>query len=97
MTGRMVQAFMKGLHGPHPRYQRATSGCKALSVYSGPESSRFSFDAKATERDLRMTYFPAFKMCVEANANSIMCSYSRCVFICLASTDLSANLRCLAS
>ena len=46
LTGSMVQAFMKGLHGPHERYQRATSGCKALAVYSGPDSSRFSFNAK---------------------------------------------------
>jgi len=44
-----VTEYVKGLQGDHPRYVRASAGCKHFAVYSGPEdipSSRFSFDAR---------------------------------------------------
>lgn len=79
LSGVMVTAYVKGLQGNHDRYIRANAGCKHFDAYGGPEnipSSRFSFDAKVTERDLRMTFLPAFKMCVDAGTYSLMCSYN---------------------
>ena len=51
MNGFLSQAHVRGLQGNHPRYARATAGCKHLDVYTGPEnipSSRFSFNAKVS-------------------------------------------------
>ena len=52
MNGLLAQAHVRGLHGTDPRYVRASSGCKHLDVYGGPEnipSSRFSFNANVSE------------------------------------------------
>ncbi|GAB1598992.1 probable beta-D-xylosidase 6 [Argonauta hians] len=79
LTGTYATHYVQGLQGQHPRYIRASSGCKHFSAYSGPEnipSSRLGFDAKVPERDLRLTYLPAFKKCVQAGTFNIMCSYN---------------------
>lgn len=42
-------SFVQGLQGRHPRYIKASAGCKHFSVHGGPENipvSRLSFDAK---------------------------------------------------
>ncbi|KAG9492848.1 hypothetical protein GDO78_001032 [Eleutherodactylus coqui] len=80
LAGLLAAAFVKGLQGDHPRYIKANAGCKHFDVHGGPENipvSRFSFDAKVEERDLRMTFLPQFQACVEAGTYSIMCSYNR--------------------
>ncbi|XP_073418876.1 uncharacterized protein [Dendrobates tinctorius] len=80
LSGLLARAFVKGLQGDHPRYIKANAGCKHFDVHGGPENipvSRFSFDAKVEERDLRMTFLPQFQACVEAGTYSIMCSYNR--------------------
>ncbi|XP_071992916.1 uncharacterized protein [Engystomops pustulosus] len=80
LSGLLATAFVKGLQGDHPRYIRANAGCKHFDAHGGPENipvSRFSFDAKVEERDLRMTFLPQFQACVEAGTYSIMCSYNR--------------------
>lgn len=80
LSGFLAAAFVKGLQGDHPRYIKANAGCKHFDVHGGPENipvSRFSFDAKVEERDLRMTFLPQFQACVEAGTYSIMCSYNR--------------------
>jgi beta-glucosidase-like glycosyl hydrolase len=42
---------------------------KHFAVHSGPEALRHHFDARASEKDLRETYLPAFRDCViEAGA-----------------------------
>ena len=41
------------------------------------EMSYFLFQFKVPERDLRMTFFPQFKDCLDAGAWSFMCSYNR--------------------
>ena len=49
LTGTLSVAFLRGIHGQHPRYMRATAGCKAFDLYAGPENipiPRFDFDAK---------------------------------------------------
>ena len=51
MNGFLSQAHVRGLQGTHPRYVRASAGCKHLDVYDGPEnipSSRFSFNANVS-------------------------------------------------
>ncbi|KAA3674418.1 beta-glucosidase [Paragonimus westermani] len=55
------------------------SDCKHFAVHTGPEDypeSRFSFEAKVSERDVWLTYLPAFRACLEAGAVSVMCAYS---------------------
>ncbi|XP_046550191.1 probable beta-D-xylosidase 2 [Haliotis rubra] len=80
LTGVLAANFVKGLQGNDPRYIRANAGCKHFNVHGGPENipvSRFSFDAKVSERDWRTTFLPAFCSCVKAGTYSIMCSYNR--------------------
>ncbi len=75
----LVESFVQGLQGQHPRYIRASSTCKHFDAYAGPEnipSSRLSFNAKVSTYDWRMTFLPAFKACVDAGTASIMCSYN---------------------
>ncbi|XP_019615390.1 PREDICTED: probable beta-D-xylosidase 6 [Branchiostoma belcheri] len=79
LSGSLAQSFVQGLQGDHPRYIRTNAGCKHFDVHGGPEnipSSRFSFDAKVSERDWHMTFLPQFQKCVEAGTYSIMCSYN---------------------
>jgi len=47
---------------------------------------------QASERDLRLTYFPQFKACVDAGTYNLMCSYYRC----FASILAFSALLCLA-
>ncbi|XP_034975135.1 uncharacterized protein LOC118087022 [Zootoca vivipara] len=80
LTRELGVAFVTGLQGDHPRYVKASAGCKHFSVHGGPENipeSRFSFDAKVEERDWRMTFLPQFEACVRAGTFSFMCSYNR--------------------
>lgn len=79
LTGVYATGYVQGLQGSNPHYVRATSGCKHFAVYAGPENipaSRLGFDAKVSERDLRLTHLPAFQTCVEAGTYNIMCSYN---------------------
>ncbi|XP_050393531.1 uncharacterized protein LOC126811712 [Patella vulgata] len=80
LSGQLSANFVKGLQGNHPRYVRANAGCKHFDAHGGPENypvSRFNFDAKVSERDLRSTFYPAFRTCVKAGSMNIMCSYNR--------------------
>ncbi|XP_077989175.1 uncharacterized protein LOC144443528 [Glandiceps talaboti] len=80
LTGSLAASYVIGLQGTHPRYIITNAGCKHFDVHGGPENiptSRFSFDAKVSERDWRMTFLPAFHECVKAGTYSLMCSYNR--------------------
>jgi len=78
LTGEMGAQFVKGLQGNHPRYLKTVATPKHFAVHSGPESERHSFNAEASDYDLRETYLPHFKKCiVEAKAHSVMCAYNR--------------------
>ena len=78
LTSRLGVAFVKGLQGDDPKYLKVVSTPKHYAVHSGPEPERHRFDAAASERDLRETYFPAFRATVmEAHAASVMCAYNR--------------------
>ncbi|KAK7107954.1 hypothetical protein V1264_015778 [Littorina saxatilis] len=79
MSGVQSQAYVRGLQGDHPRYVRVSAGCKHYAVYAGPENypmSRFDFDPQVSMRDLRMTFLPQFKMCIDAGSYSVMSSYN---------------------
>jgi beta-glucosidase len=78
LTGRTAVAFIRGLQGDDPRYLKLAATAKHFAVHSGPESSRHHFDARISERDLRETYLPAFRMAVrEGRVASIMGAYNR--------------------
>ncbi|XP_052812007.1 uncharacterized protein LOC128239425 [Mya arenaria] len=80
LSGEYAANFVKGLQGDHFRYVQANAGCKHFDVHGGPENipqSRFSFDAKVTDRDWRLTFLPAFRQCVLAGSYSLMCSFNK--------------------
>ncbi len=78
LTARLAVSFIRGLQGDDPHYFKTIATAKHYAVHSGPENLRHSFDAQVSQRDLRMTYLPAFKACMtEAKAYSIMGAYNR--------------------
>jgi beta-glucosidase len=64
LTGQLGLQFVEGLQGTDPRYLKTVATPKHFAVHSGPENLRHSFDAKVSQRDLQMTYLPAFKVCM---------------------------------
>ncbi len=78
LTGRLGVQFIKGLQGDDPKYFKTIATPKHFAVHSGPEPDRHSFDAEVCDYDLRETYLPQFKACIEeGKAYSIMCAYNR--------------------
>ncbi len=78
LTGEMGVNFVKGLQGDHPKYLKLVATPKHFAVHSGPEADRHHFDAQASKKDMRETYLPAFKKCVQqGKAASIMGAYNR--------------------
>ncbi len=78
LTARMGVVFVQGLQGNDPRYLKLVGTAKHYAVHSGPEHDRHRFDARVSQRDLRQTYLPAFKECVqEGKAASVMGAYNR--------------------
>ncbi|MEX2428844.1 MAG: glycoside hydrolase family 3 N-terminal domain-containing protein [Bacteroidales bacterium] len=77
LSGTLGSAFVRGMQGDHPKYMKVATCAKHFAVHSGPEALRHEFNAIATPKDLRETYLPAFKMCVDAGVEAIMCAYNR--------------------
>lgn len=78
LTGRLGVAFCRALQGDDPTYLKLVATPKHFAVHSGPEELRHSFNAIASQKDMRETYLPAFHECVvEAKAQSIMPAYNR--------------------
>ncbi len=78
LTGKTGAAFVRGLQGNDPKYLKVVATVKHFAVHSGPEPERHSFDVRPSERDLRESYLPHFRMCVEeARVQSVMCAYQR--------------------
>ena len=71
LGGRMGVAFVKGIQGDDPRYVKLAATPKHFAVHSGPEALRHHFDARASARDLRETYLPAFRDCVVEGGSRI--------------------------
>ena len=67
-----------GLQGHDEDYLKAAACAKHFAVHSGPESVRHEFNAEVSEQDLRETYLPAFKACVqEGKVEAVMGAYNR--------------------
>jgi len=78
LTGTMAVSFIRGLQGNDDKYLKVVATAKHFAVHSGPETSRHSFDAVTSVRDLRTTYLAAFEATVkQAGVESIMCAYNR--------------------
>jgi len=78
LTGKLGMAFVRGLQGNDPKYLKTVSTVKHFAVHSGPEPERHTFDAIASERDLRETYLPAFRTTLlDGKATGVMCAYNR--------------------
>ncbi len=78
LTSRLGVSFVKGLQGDDPKYLKTIGTPKHFAAHSGPEKARHSFDVQVSERDLRETYLPAFKACVQdGKAASVMSAYDR--------------------
>ena len=94
LTGEIGAAYVRGLQGKGD-VMKAAACAKHFAVHSGPEDLRHSFDAKATEKDMRETYLPAFEKLVrEAGVESVMGAYNRTNGEpCCASKDLMGRLR----
>ncbi len=66
------------MQGDDPKYLKVIATPKHYAVHSGPEKDRHRFNAVVTEKELRETYLPHFKHCIqEAKAESIMGAYNR--------------------
>ncbi len=78
LTSRLAVEYIRGLQGDDPKYFKTIATPKHFAVHSGPEDKRHSFNVDVCQRDLAMTYLPAFKASiVEAKAYSIMSAYNR--------------------
>ncbi|MDL2301656.1 glycoside hydrolase family 3 C-terminal domain-containing protein [Lachnospiraceae bacterium OttesenSCG-928-D06] len=78
LTSRLGVRFVKGIQGNDENYLKAAACAKHFAVHSGPEDVRHSFDAIASKQDMRETYLPAFKACVqEGKVEAIMGAYNR--------------------
>lgn len=76
LTAVLGCAFIKGLQGDG-EFLKAAACAKHFAVHSGPEKSRHSFNAVASEKDLYETYLPAFEYAVKANVAGVMGAYNR--------------------
>jgi beta-glucosidase len=77
LSGLLGRAVVRGLQGKHPRYLKLAACAKHYAVHSGPEALRHGFDAKASPKDMRETYLPAFKALVDEGVESVMGAYNR--------------------
>jgi beta-glucosidase len=78
LTARLAVNFVRGMQGDDPNYRKTIATAKHYAVHSGPERERHYFNAVVSERDLRMTYLPAFEALVtEGGVGSVMGAYNR--------------------
>ncbi|MFW5713641.1 MAG: glycoside hydrolase family 3 C-terminal domain-containing protein [Brevefilum sp.] len=78
LTARLGVQFVRGLQGEDPGYLKTAACAKHFAVHSGPEADRHHFNAEADQRDMLMTYLPAFEALVrEAGVAGVMGAYNR--------------------
>lgn len=77
LSGKIGASFIKGMQGNHPKYLKTAACAKHFAVHSGPEADRHGFNAIVNKQDLYETYLPAFKSCVDAGVEAVMCAYNR--------------------
>ena len=77
LTSKLAVAYVTGIQGDDPRYQRVTATPKHYAVHSGPESLRHTIDVQVSKQDEEDTYLPAFRAAiVEGKSGAILCAYS---------------------
>jgi len=77
LTSRLGIRYIQGLQGDG-KYLKTAACSKHFAVHSGPEAIRHEFDARASKKDMRETYLPAFEATVkEAGVESVMGAYNR--------------------
>ncbi len=77
LTSQIGVAFCKALQGNHPKYLKTIATVKHFAVHSGPERLRHSINVTVTPKDMKETYLPAFKACIDAGTYSVMGAYNR--------------------
>ena len=78
LTSRLGVRYIEGLQGHDENYLKVAACAKHFAVHSGPEAVRHEFNAVASKQDMRETYLPAFKACVqEAHVETVMGAYNR--------------------
>src|SRR5690606_13447185 len=78
LTSQMGVAFVRGLQGDDPKYQKVDATAKHFAVHSGPEADRHHFDVHPGKRDFYDTYLPAFEALVrDAEVSAVMGAYNR--------------------
>ncbi|MCL7049567.1 hypothetical protein MKW94_028992 [Papaver nudicaule] len=73
--------YIKGFQGDGQNELRVSACCKHFTAYdleSWRNYSRYSFNAVVSEQDLKDTYQPPFKSCIQdGKASCLMCSYNQ--------------------
>ncbi len=78
LTSRLGVRYIQGLQGHDENYMKVAACAKHFAAHSGPESLRHEFNAITTEQDMRETYLPAFKACVQqGGVEAVMGAYNR--------------------
>ncbi|KAJ1259228.1 hypothetical protein BS78_10G138400 [Paspalum vaginatum] len=93
VAGRYAVNFVRGMQDipgkdgtggegdPFTRPIKTSACCKHYAAYDVDDwhnHTRFTFDARVSERDMVETFLRPFEMCVrEGDASSVMCSYNR--------------------
>ncbi len=78
LTGKIADAFIRGMQGSDPRYLKTSATAKHFAAHSGPDVGRSTFNAVVTIRDLQDTYFPTFISAIrQSGVEAIMCAYIR--------------------
>lgn len=77
LTGRMGEAFIRGIQGDDERFLKAAACVKHFAVHSGPEALRHELDVEVSEKELWEYYLPAFEYCVvHGQVEGVMGGYS---------------------
>jgi len=78
LSSRLGVRFIQGLQGRDENYMKSAACAKHFAVHSGPEDVRHSFNAVISVQDMRETYLPAFRACVEeGKVEAVMGAYNR--------------------
>ncbi|MBN2684101.1 MAG: glycoside hydrolase family 3 C-terminal domain-containing protein [Pontiellaceae bacterium] len=77
LIGEIGVQFIQGMQGDDPKYMLSMACAKHYAVHSGPESSRYRFNAVPPERDLYEIYLPQFERAVrEGKVAGVMSAYN---------------------
>merc|ERR1712194_43406 len=81
LNGAYSSSYVRGFQGDDDgvQYTKVAACCKHFYGYSLEDAdgfTRHNFDAALSARDIQETYLPAFKACLAAKPEQVMCSYN---------------------